>query len=342
MVMKSFYFSLILLLMAIVNFLPVPAFSQQSNNVIQWKMQVAYPLHADSAQPVITWAKEMEKLTKGRLVITPIPPGAVCPTSEIVNFVERGAIDCAMSYGAYYTGAVPEANLTTNVPMGPKTIGEVWDAWNNRGLLKIFREAYSERNIYYCYFTTEPYYGYLTKEPIRTLEDFKGKKIRAGGSFGLFTQLLGASAVNIPGAELYMALKLGTIDGVLYTSTGMKDSKLNEAVKYRLFPSLNIVVADLFISQKSINKLPEDIRHILLSTTDDILLRGAMKIQFQNQMAQKWLDNHDTERIQLSPKDVKKATEMAQQVWDGIANKNERCRKGVEILREQLRDLGRL
>ena len=340
MIRKPFtYLILFYLVLNIIVF--TPELSQASDEVITWKMQVAYPLHADAVGPVLTWAKEMEKLTKGRLIIKPFAPGSLCPTTEIVNFVEKGAIDCAMSYGAYYTGSIPEANIATNVPMGCQTIGEVWDAWYNRGLLDIIREAYAERKIHYCFYPVQPWYSYITQKPIRTLKDLEGLKIRAVGTFGRYTQLLGASPVSIPGAELYMALKLGTIDGALYSSTGMKDNKLYETVKYRMYPTSNIVVADLFIGQKSIEKLPEDLRFILLNTTDDILFRGGLKLQVQDKMAQLWLDK-ESERTYLPENDVKKATEIAQKVWDEIATKNDRCRKGIEILKQQLRDIGRL
>lgn len=309
---------------------------------ITWKMQCAYPLHTASALGAVSWAKQIEKLTQGRLKIDIHPPGALCATREIIDFIENDVIDCAMSYGGYYTGIVPEANLSTGLPMAHQTFWEVYDAWYNRGLIDIVREGFAERNIRYYFYPVDNWYHFATKKPIKSLDDLKGMKIRALGTFGVYTQLIGASPVSIPGAELYMALKLGTVDAAFYSSAGIKDLKLNEVVEYRIYPTCAQITADFYINQKSLDKLPEDIRHLVVASSDDILTRGGMEVQVRDQQAQLWADKKGVKRIYLSDTDVKKATQVSQQIWDKIAKKNERCQKGVEILRQQLRDYGRL
>jgi len=323
----------------------IPVFAKDNNGknkVITWKMQSAYPLHTASALPAVLWAKQMDQLTQGRLKIEIFPPAALCGTNEIIDFIENNVIDCAMTYGGYYTGIIPESNLSTGLPMVHQNIDEWYDAWYNRGLIEIVREAYAERNIRFYSFAVDHWYNYVLSEPIKSIEDLKGKKIRAVGTFGEFTQNLGASAVTIPGAELYMALKLGTADGALYSAAGIKDLKLNEIIKYRVYPTVCQISADLYINKKSIDKLPSDLRHILLNSTDDIMVRGAMQVQIQDHAIQIWADQNNVKRIYLSDDDIKIATNAAVTVWDNVAKKNERCRMGVEILKQQLRDLNRL
>jgi len=314
----------------------------KDNKVTTWKMQSAYALHTASAAGAVYWANQIEKVTNGRLKIEQHQPGTLCTTASIIDMVEQGVVDCAMTYGGYYTGVIPEANLSTGLPMVHQTLDECLDAWYNRGLLPIIRTAFAERGIYYCTYPVDNWYSFTTIKPITTLADLKGMKIRALGAYGRFTQLLGASAVSVPGPETYMALKLGTVDGALYSAAAIVDTKLDEVVKYTIYPTSAQITADFYISQKSLDKLPEDVRHIVIASSDDIFIHGGVLVQIRDQEAQRSLVRKGVQRIYLSDADVKKATSVAVQIWDEIGAKNARCKKGVDILKQQLRDLGRL
>jgi TRAP-type C4-dicarboxylate transport system substrate-binding protein len=340
-IMAKKIFLLFFLLLLGTNFLTGICFAKDKEATI-WKMQSAYALHTASAAGAVYWANQIEKVTNGRLKIEQHQPGSLCTTTSIIDMVEDGVVDCAMTYGGYYTGVIPEANLSTGLPMVHQTLDECLDAWYNRGFLEIIREAFAERGIYYCFYPVDNWYNFTIKKPIKTLDDLKGLKIRALGAYGRFTQLLGASAVSIPGPETYMALKLGTVDGALYSAAAIVDTKVDEVVNYTIYPTAAQITADFYISQKSLDKLPEDLRHIVISATDDIFLHGGVIVQIRDQEAQRELVRKGVERIYLSDADVKKATKIAEQLWDEIATKNERCKKGVEILKQQLRDIGRL
>jgi len=340
--MKRFIFIGFVLCCLMFSFVSSSTFAGPNEPVIKWKMQSAYPLHTASALPAVLWAAQMEKLTQGKLKIEVFAPGALCGTPNIIDAIENDALDAAMTYGGYYTGIVPETNLTTGLPMVHQNIDEMYDAWYNRGLIELVREAFAERNIRYYVFPVDHWYNYVLRDPIKSLADFKGKKIRAVGTFGEFTQLLGASAVTIPGAELYMALKLGTADGALYSAAGIRDLKLNEIIKYRIYPTICQISADIYVNQKSIDRLPKDLQSILLNASDDIFLRGGMQVQIKDHETQVWADKQGVKRIYLSDADIKKAMIAAEKVWDNVSKKSPRCKKGVDILKKQLRDLGRL
>ncbi len=337
--MKKFL-SIILTLCVVLSF--SSSLQAGDKKVITWKMQSAYPLHGASAYGAVFWAEQIEKLTQGRLKIEISPPGALCATREIIDFIENDVIDVAMTYGGYYGGILPEANLSPGLPMAHQTVWEVYDAWYKRGLIDIVREGFADRNIRYYFYPVSNWYHFLLTEPIKSLDDLKGVKIRALGNFGKYTQATGASAISIPGSELYMSLKTGVVDAAIYSAAGIKDLKLNEVVKYMVYPTSAQITGDVYINQKSLDELPEDLRNIVLTSSDDILMRGGLEVQVRDQEAQSWAVKNGVEKIYLSDADVKKATQAAQKIWETIAKKNERCRKGVEILKQQLKDYGRL
>lgn len=65
---------------------------------------------------------------------------------------------------------------------------------------------------YIANFTTGPT-QLLSREPITTLAELKGKKLRATGSFGKAFEANGAAAVSMSQPDVYQALSTGTIDG---------------------------------------------------------------------------------------------------------------------------------
>ncbi len=118
-----------------------------AKKVITWKMQASYPVGTTVMMNGVEWAKAIEKLTNGRLKIDILPPGAMCGVRDIVTFMEKGVFDCAITYGGFYTGLIPETDLEIGLPQGHRSWDEVWDAMYNRGLGDIISEAYAEHNI---------------------------------------------------------------------------------------------------------------------------------------------------------------------------------------------------
>lgn len=138
---------LVLLVMGIFVFSWAIYAEAQGDKVIKWKMQVTHPIGYNAATSGVDWAKEMEKLTRGKLKIDIYPPGALCGVNDMITFLQRGTFDAAITYGGFYTGIVPESDLEIGLPMSWQSYDEVWDAMYQRGIGDVIREAYAEKNI---------------------------------------------------------------------------------------------------------------------------------------------------------------------------------------------------
>ncbi|MCD6486212.1 MAG: TRAP transporter substrate-binding protein DctP [Syntrophobacterales bacterium] len=310
--------------------------------VIKWKMQAAYPLGTTVMMHGVEWKKFIEKMTNGRLQVDILPPGAMCAVGDIVTYLEKGVFDCAVSYGGYYTGLIPETDFEIGLPMGHITWDEYWDAYWNRGLGEIIREAYAEHNIVQYPCAAGCYYNFNTNFPVNKLSDLKGKKIRALGIYGKYVQALGGSAVVIPGGELYMAMKLGTIDGAIYDGSGLQDVKLHEVVDYYTFPTAAQIALSFLINKDSLEKLPSDLRAIVNYGTRFILEdSGNRYITNTKKSMNKSVVMGSVTKCWLPAEELAKARKLVAPLWDELATKSPRMKKGVEILKQQMRDLGR-
>jgi len=332
--------AIIVAVLVLVFGLSVSGYAEQK--VYKWKMQASYPVGTSVTMHGVEWAKAIENLTNGRLKVEILPPGAMCDVKDIVSYLEKGVFDCSLTYGGFYTGLIPETDLEIGLPQGHRSWDEVWDAMYNRGLGDIIREAYAEHNIVWYPCAADCYYHFNTNFPVAKLDDLSGKKIRALGVYGKYVQKLGCSVVVVPGAEMYMAMKLGTIDGAIYGATGLQDIKFHEVVKYYTLPTAAQIALSLLINKNSLEKLPPDLRKVVEVGTRYILEDTSNRyITECKDSLTKSVNMGSVEICQLPEGEMAKMRALVKPIWDELAAKSPRMAKGVDIIKKQMRDLGR-
>ena len=100
-----------------------------------------------------------------------------------------------------------------------------------------------------------------SRDPIRVLDDLRGKKLIASNAIAAkITTALGATPISFRVDEAYTALQRGTVDGGLMPFTGMETFKIHEVAKHHLDAALGSDSAMLFISRKRYDSLPEKAR----------------------------------------------------------------------------------
>ncbi|MFM1863313.1 MAG: hypothetical protein RLZ26_1835 [Pseudomonadota bacterium] len=78
-----------------------------------------------------------------------------------------------------------------------------------------------------------PSYNFLTLEPIRSVADMKGKRIRTGAPlFAGFVASIGGEAAQIPSSELFESLSQRVISGTFSGSHEIIANRLGDIVKY--------------------------------------------------------------------------------------------------------------
>ncbi|MBN1636706.1 MAG: TRAP transporter substrate-binding protein DctP [Deltaproteobacteria bacterium] len=337
--MKKFVWLLLVVTMAFCFAMPSMA---AKDKPIVWKMQASYPMNTTVMMHGREWSKYIQEITAGRLKVEILPPGAMCAVGDIVTYLEKGVFDCAVSYGGFYTGLIPETDLEIGLPMGHQTWDEYWDAYWNRGLGDVIREAYAEHNIIHYPSAAGCYYHFNTNFPVTKISDLKGKKIRALGIYGKYVEALGGSAVTIPGGELYMAMKLGTIDGAIYDASGLMDVKFHEVVKYYTFPTAAQIALSFLVNKDSFDKLPEDLKPLVDLGTRFILEDSSMRyIKETKESLHQAEALGSVEKCWLPEEELVKARKLVVPLWDEVAAKSPRMKKGVDILKEQMRFVGR-
>lgn len=202
------------------------------------------------------WAEELTKRTGGKVTVQTFPGSTLLGAREMYDGVLKGVADIGLGAPSYDPGRFP---LTSGVslPVGfPNATVASLTLWE---LTKEFQPAeYADYKII-TMFTTEP--GYIqSKDPVRSLEDLKGMKLRAAGTGVPVLAALGAAPVGMPMPEVPQAVQTGVIDGTMTSREVLKDFKLAEMLHYVAdYPSVVVTFAAV-MDRKKWDQLPSDVQ----------------------------------------------------------------------------------
>lgn len=303
-----------------------------------WRHQCAYGTADCEYITLEPFTKAIYEKTGGRLDIKYFPGEAIVPTEELLSATAEGVVDVCHAAGGYWKGIVPIANIEQGLPYFYRGHGTL-DTWKELiyelGLADLFREGYAEQGVYYV--GSHSYDSYpivVSAVPIHTLADYEGLKIRASGAPSDVFAHFGASVTWMPGAELYMALKLGTMDAVTWSCEGLIGYKWYEVANYLIRPEmLDHSNSHFLVNMDSWNALPEDIQEIYMAAYHDIYIPQLYLLYMAEwKMIYTMEGILPYEIITLPDEDVAKMQKFAiEEMWDVEAAKGPLCAEAIRI-----------
>jgi TRAP-type transport system periplasmic protein len=242
-----------------------PAFAQQKH-----EMKLAYFVgdqHAMS-QWLIKWSEELEKGSAGRLVVKRFPSAQMGPTPQHYDFARTGQADASWFLHGGTPGRFPLTEIV-NLPfmVGSAEIGT--KVLNDPGLRSKYLDAEHKGLKILMLFTHQPGGPHTTKKAIRTLEDFKGLRLRfASPTVRDLVAALGATPVGVPPTEIAEQLQKGTIDGAFMDYGGVGIAfKLGGIVRHSTELYAYVTSFGIGVNEDFWNKLPADLKKLMIDTT---------------------------------------------------------------------------
>lgn len=340
---RSFWFALSLVVLFTLS--SVAGLYAGDQKPIEWRFQDTYGAASWPCKhlnkPLIQW---IEKASNGRIKITWYPPGAMASVKDTYDALSRGVFEMAALYPGFYTGTMPEGNAEQGLPWGWTDAKAHSVSLFKFGLFDIMKKVYQKHNIMLlAHYPMGDVYSIGTTKPVKTLADLKGMKIRAVGIYADYVRALGATPVSIPYGEIYMALKMGTIDGYLASSGALISNKLGEVVKYYLLPTTNSIGFVVGVNKNAWDALPKDLKTMLQASAPMVAvgiasLYSGMVEHSINEAEKKY----GVKFITLSEKDQAKAVKLSLPIWDKVGKGTPESAKAVESIKETLVFLGRM
>jgi TRAP-type transport system periplasmic protein len=231
------------------------------------------------------WAKMVEKNTDGRVKVRIYASEALAKQKDIYDNVVTGFADLGNFNQWASPGRFPLSDVI-EMPLSPWS-SDVRHA--NFVLQKLYDEGfikddYKDVKMINLHNIT-PYFIHSTKKPIRRLEDFKGMKIAAPGTVAqLVTTALGATPINVPAPELYLALQRGVVDCTFWSWTGLNTFNLHELTKYHTAVGINISAFALVMNKDKWNSLSPSDQKIIDDVSGLSLAKVAGKAWWEEDM----------------------------------------------------------
>jgi TRAP-type C4-dicarboxylate transport system substrate-binding protein len=165
------------------------------------------------------------------------------------------------------------------------------------------------------------HFHFLSKEPIKTLAELKGKRLRSyGGARVKMYELVGMSPIFMPYSQIYEAVERGVVDGAEATILLTESFKHYEVAKNMTLASTGYVVAaPLSVSLKTWNKFPDSLKKIFREAqiAHDQLFARTM-IDLEGKKLKEFQEKRGLTVINLSPAEkasLQKAGRDAQELW---------------------------
>jgi TRAP-type C4-dicarboxylate transport system substrate-binding protein len=177
------------------------------------------------------WAELVQTKTNGRVKIDLYFGQTLAPVNQIVDATSKGVADIGGVAAAQEPGKLP-LDMVAQLPgFGTDYWAQsmaFWDLMNQDPL----KSQYASYNLLPLSLNFVADYYLISKTPINSVADLKGKKINASGFVAETLAGLGAVPVAMSPPEQYEGLQKGTIDADSAPYSAMVDFKFYEVAKY--------------------------------------------------------------------------------------------------------------
>ena len=289
------------------------------------------------------FADWIEEATDGRLTIEFLEPSAVFPQEEALENVGSGIVDMATANAGYWSGAMPEMDIETGMPGTWENIGQFLDAEYVYGINELIQPLYEPYNVYWLTSPGFEVMNFMATFPMPDSDSIKGHKLRSFGPWLKYIGMLEGAPVSLPYGEVYMATKLGTIEGVFTGVQILEEHKYKELATH-MVTNPNPCADCVLINKDSMDALPDDIREMILREYKYHFVYHAHEVLQQQEYT--WRQAAKEMGITAwtwSDEDLTKVRGMCmEEIWPEFASKTPLCNQLVEIIKQQFRDLGKL
>ena len=298
---------------------------------VKWRIQTAWDAGTAGYTAFQKYCASVREISEGKLQFQPFPAGALVGTFEMFDAVKGGVLDAMHVFTTYWAGKMPVAAFLSSYPLGLDRPDQ-WETWfYELGGLQIARKAYRTHNMFYVGPIQHDLNLIHSKVPIRSFEEFKGKKIRyPGGMIAEIFSHAGVSTSILPGGEVYQALEKGIIDASDFVGPAVNyNLGFAEVAKYIVMgppstPCLHqpVDLMDLTVNMAKWTALPKHVQDLVVAVTRQHSWDQYAYIQKENIAAWDKYKAKGVQIIRLSEDDIQKFRRYAIPMWFKWAKKD--------------------
>ena len=213
--------------------------------------------------------EEVESRSNGSIIIDIQASGVLGSENEVLDGMlgGTGTVDISRISAFALTSYGGEKSKLLSLPYTFVSRDHFWK-FAESDLAREFLDEPSQNgtNLIGLFYGEEGFRHFFTKDPVATIDDFKGKKIRVSNDpvmVGLVSGL-GANATEVSFTELYSALQTGVCDGAEQPIANYKSNAFDEVAPNLILDGHTLGAIQVVITEEAWNKLTADQQNILM------------------------------------------------------------------------------
>jgi TRAP-type C4-dicarboxylate transport system substrate-binding protein len=196
----------------------------------KWNLPTAYSTSNFHTENMMEFARDVEKLTGGKLVITVHANASLFKAPEIKRAVATGQAQAGEVLLSIHENENPLFGIDV-VPFLATSFADSRKLWN--AVKPEISKALDAQGLMVLFAVPWPPQGIYAKKELNAVADMKGLKWRAYNvGTARIAEIVGAQAVTIQAAELPQALATGVADSFMSSGATGYDSKVWESLTH--------------------------------------------------------------------------------------------------------------
>lgn len=223
------------------------------------------------------WAKELESRTDGAIQVERFYDASLMGAVEVLEAVNDGRVKSGNFAPSYWPAEFPLLNISS-IPFQTEDSGAFLQALRDLLEVDAIQEELARNNVEIVMWYPHAPGASGTVEPVSSLEDFAGKRLRVTGDVAAAFEMIGAEPVAQDPAETYEAIQRGVLDGfgsLLFDLVPLLG--LHEVAPHVLDAGTGLYAAGGIMVQKDfMDSLPDDQAELIRSVASEAMDEHAI------------------------------------------------------------------
>lgn len=307
-----------------------PTFAQTN-----WDMPTPYPEGELHTRNNYQFAEDVEKATNGALTIRIHSGNSLIKNPEIKRAVQTGQVPIGEIFLANLGPESPIFELDS-IPFFAPGYDEA------RVLLEVSRESITEellkQNLRPLYMVAWPSQAFFTKEPISSISDLQGLKMRTyNEQTARLAQLMGTVPTTVQATEMPQAFASGMLDAMFTAAPTAVSQSAWDYTQYVYNTQAWVPKNVVFVNERIFQSLPEEIREAVLEQAKIAEERGWQWSERENDEMPKVLEQNGMTLALISEELSVELRQIGEQMLDQwLARADDSGKKIVDDYRSKV------
>ncbi len=310
-----------------------------------WKLQTFWGGGSAPQKVIEGFAERIKTVSGGEIDITVLPNKAIVAHNQTLQAVGAGILEMQKSTPCYYAGLDAAFGLLCEMNAAYATPYQFITWYYRGGGLELARKVYAEHGLYFIGPVPWGVESIPTKEPIRSVAEFEGVKVRMpeGPSSDLF-RAIGAAPVSVHGSEVYTSLEKGVISATDWSTISInEEAGLHKVAPYAIYPGIHsIPMGDVSMNLELWNSLDDETKALLDMAVRTLALDLLQAFEKADAEVLASAAEKGITIIDWSPEERAKFRDAAQGIWKATAAKSPLAKEIYESQVAWLKAIGQI